>query len=61
MAKIIIHDLQDSVELDNQAMTAVIGGARTTGTKTPRDPRTLIKTGSSEIMKNVFGAEKLGG
>jgi hypothetical protein len=29
MSKILIQDLSDSVELDQQAMSAILGGART--------------------------------
>ena len=36
MAAILIKDLPDSVELDKQAMSAIVGGARTRTSKTLR-------------------------
>ena len=61
MAKIVIKDLPESMELDNQAMTAIIGGARMGRTQTTRLRTTVMKTRSTSIFKNIIGFEKLGG
>jgi len=42
MATIVIKDLSDSIELDRQAMTTIIGGARTRGRQT-FPARTLLR------------------
>lgn len=57
MSNIVINDLTESVELDNEAMRTIIGGART-GTKGVNLSSTLKKHHSS-IMTNVIGNEKL--
>jgi len=36
MATIVIKDLTESIDLDRQAMTSIIGGARTRGRFIPR-------------------------
>ncbi|MEZ0601001.1 hypothetical protein ACAX43_02400 [Paraburkholderia sp. IW21] len=46
MAKLVIKDLADSVELDRQAMAAIVGGAR-------------IGARSSAAMQTVPGAARV--
>lgn len=43
MATIVIKDLTESVDLDHQAMVAIIGGARTRG-RQPILGRTILRT-----------------
>ena len=38
MARIVIKDLPDSIELDRQAMTRVTGGSRATGGARGKNP-----------------------
>lgn len=61
MAHIVIKDLKESVELDDAAMRAIIGGARTRAAQTQRHRGMFAKSSSSALMRNVTGAEKLGG
>lgn len=43
MASIVIKDLLESVELDRKAMVAIVGGARSSGVRTPLG-RTILQT-----------------
>jgi hypothetical protein len=43
MASIVIKDLLESVELDRKAMVAIVGGARSSGARTPLG-RTIFQT-----------------
>jgi hypothetical protein len=56
MAAILIKDLPDSVELDKQAMSAIVGGARTRASKTLRTYAT--PAGSTRIVN--FPASQIG-
>lgn len=43
MSKLTIKDLSDSIDLDRQAMLAIVGGARTRGYQ-PLSVKTAIQT-----------------
>ena len=57
MSHIVIKDLTESLQLDNEAMNAIVGGARTAAQKVNLQG-TLQKRDSS-ILDNVIGSEKL--
>lgn len=57
MANIVIKDLKESVELDNQAMRVIVGGARAGIQKVGLQSH--FQERDSSILVNIIGNERL--